>query len=178
MQPKKGGKFHLKLNMGTRPIANKYCEGKMKSTLKRESNSTWNRWKGNDSSQQWTVRNQPGYGWGHALRGAQALFVGVLFVCSWLGALLHGARSPWVSDQFEDVQEGSLAVHCEGTCTFAESVLFECYRLYVVIGWGLRLSTRWKVSPVEHVYWGGMRVVTARSGYCCTPDSLLCWVWK
>jgi len=36
MQPKLGGKFHLKLNIGTRPIANKYCEGKMKSTLKRE----------------------------------------------------------------------------------------------------------------------------------------------
>ena len=31
-----GGKFHLKLNNGTRPIANKYREGKMKSTLKRE----------------------------------------------------------------------------------------------------------------------------------------------
>ena len=36
MQPKVGGKFHLKLNMGTRPIANKYREGKMKSTLKRK----------------------------------------------------------------------------------------------------------------------------------------------
>ena len=36
LQPKKGGKFHLKLNIGTRPIANKYREGKMKSTLKRE----------------------------------------------------------------------------------------------------------------------------------------------
>ena len=31
-----GGKFHLKLNMGERPIANKYREGKMKRTLKRE----------------------------------------------------------------------------------------------------------------------------------------------
>ena len=31
-----GGKFHLKLNIGTRPIANKYREGKMKSTLKRK----------------------------------------------------------------------------------------------------------------------------------------------
>ena len=40
MQPKMGGKFHLKLNTGTRPIANKYREGKMKSTLKRELNST------------------------------------------------------------------------------------------------------------------------------------------
>ena len=31
-----GGKFHLKLNTGNRPIANKYREGKMKRTLKRE----------------------------------------------------------------------------------------------------------------------------------------------
>jgi hypothetical protein len=40
LQPKVGGIFHLRLNIGKRPIANKYCEGKMKSTLKRESNST------------------------------------------------------------------------------------------------------------------------------------------
>ena len=32
----KGGKFHLKLNMTTRLIANKYREGKVKRTLKRE----------------------------------------------------------------------------------------------------------------------------------------------
>ena len=31
-----GGKFHLKLNIGSRTIANKYHEGKMKRTLKRE----------------------------------------------------------------------------------------------------------------------------------------------
>jgi hypothetical protein len=31
-----GEKFHLKLNIGGRPIANKYREGKMKRTLKRE----------------------------------------------------------------------------------------------------------------------------------------------
>jgi len=31
-----GGKFHLKLNIAERPIANKYREGKMKRTLKRE----------------------------------------------------------------------------------------------------------------------------------------------
>ena len=36
MQLKLGGKFHLKLNIGGRPIANKYREGKMKSTLERE----------------------------------------------------------------------------------------------------------------------------------------------
>jgi hypothetical protein len=40
MQPKMGGKYHLKLNNGERPIANKYREGKMKRTLKRELNST------------------------------------------------------------------------------------------------------------------------------------------
>ncbi len=36
LQLKVGGKFHLKLNTGGRPIANKYREGKMKRTLKRE----------------------------------------------------------------------------------------------------------------------------------------------
>ena len=40
MQPKAGGKLHLRLNTGPRPIANKYREGKLKSTLKRELNST------------------------------------------------------------------------------------------------------------------------------------------
>ena len=35
-----GGKFHPKLNKGERPIANKYCEGKMKRTLKRELKRT------------------------------------------------------------------------------------------------------------------------------------------
>ena len=39
MQPKFGGKSHLRLNTGERPIANKYREGKMKRTLKRELNS-------------------------------------------------------------------------------------------------------------------------------------------
>ena len=37
MQPKAGGKPHPKLNTGERPIANKYREGKMKRTLRRES---------------------------------------------------------------------------------------------------------------------------------------------
>ncbi len=36
MQPKVGRKFDLKLNITARPIANKYREGKMKRTLKRE----------------------------------------------------------------------------------------------------------------------------------------------
>lgn len=39
MQPQSGGKFRPRLNTGERPIANKYREGKMKRTLKRESKS-------------------------------------------------------------------------------------------------------------------------------------------
>lgn len=35
IRAQKGGKFHPKLNMTTRPIANKYREGKVKRTLKR-----------------------------------------------------------------------------------------------------------------------------------------------
>ena len=36
VERKIGGNFHLKLNIGSRPIANKYREGKVKRTLKRE----------------------------------------------------------------------------------------------------------------------------------------------
>ena len=31
-----GGTLHPRLNINLRPIANKYCEGKVKRTLKRE----------------------------------------------------------------------------------------------------------------------------------------------
>ena len=40
VQLKMGGKSDLKLNIDERPIANKYREGKMKRTLKRELKST------------------------------------------------------------------------------------------------------------------------------------------
>jgi len=40
LQLELGGKFHLRLNIGGRPIANKYREGKMQRTLKRELKST------------------------------------------------------------------------------------------------------------------------------------------
>ncbi len=40
MQSKLGGKLHLRLNTCVSPIANKYREGKLKRTLKRELNST------------------------------------------------------------------------------------------------------------------------------------------
>nr|CDP90852.1 Bm31 [Brugia malayi] len=36
LQPKEGGKPHLRLNTTMRPIANKYREGKLQRTLKRE----------------------------------------------------------------------------------------------------------------------------------------------
>ncbi|VDM31929.1 unnamed protein product [Toxocara canis] len=35
-QPKVGGRPHLRLNMVTKPIADKYLEGKLQRTLKRE----------------------------------------------------------------------------------------------------------------------------------------------
>jgi len=40
MQPKAGGKLHPRLNTNTSLIANKYREGKLKRTLKREFKST------------------------------------------------------------------------------------------------------------------------------------------
>ena len=40
MQPKVGGKLHLRLNTDLSPIVDKYREGKLKRTLKREFNST------------------------------------------------------------------------------------------------------------------------------------------
>jgi hypothetical protein len=39
LQLEMGGKFLLKLNIAARPIANKYREGKMQRTLKRELKS-------------------------------------------------------------------------------------------------------------------------------------------
>jgi len=39
LQLELGGSFLPRLNIGERPIANKYREGKMKRTLKRELNS-------------------------------------------------------------------------------------------------------------------------------------------
>ena len=36
MQYKIGGIFHRRLNIDEKPIANKYCEGKLKRTLKKE----------------------------------------------------------------------------------------------------------------------------------------------
>ena len=41
LQLKEGGKFHRRLNIGGRPIAYKYREGKMQRTLKRELKSTF-----------------------------------------------------------------------------------------------------------------------------------------
>lgn len=39
-QTKVGGKLHLRLNIIARPIANKYREGKLQRTLKREFKRT------------------------------------------------------------------------------------------------------------------------------------------
>ena len=55
MQSKSGGKLHLRLNTCVSPIANKYREGKLKRTLKRELNSTWNRLEVNEWSRSWCM---------------------------------------------------------------------------------------------------------------------------
>ncbi len=41
MQPKVGGKLHIKLNTGTRPIENKYCEGKVNQKDRQTNRSAW-----------------------------------------------------------------------------------------------------------------------------------------
>lgn len=40
VQPKVGDKLHLRLNIDANSIANKYCEGKLQRTLKREFKRT------------------------------------------------------------------------------------------------------------------------------------------
>ena len=59
MQSKFGGKLHLRLNTCVSPIANKYREGKLKRTLKRELNSTWNRLEVNE----WSRSSYMGFSW-------------------------------------------------------------------------------------------------------------------
>ncbi len=69
VQPKMGGKFHLKLNIGTRPIANKYREGKMKSTLKRELKARETVWREAIEVSNECIRISRGFGpqWSSAL---------------------------------------------------------------------------------------------------------------
>ena len=57
MQPKAGGKLHLRLNTVASPIADKYREGKLKRTLKREFKSTWNRLEANGWARRVGPRN-------------------------------------------------------------------------------------------------------------------------
>ncbi|CAF2086760.1 unnamed protein product [Brassica napus] len=66
MQPQSGGKFRPRLNMGERPIANKYREVKMKRTLKREITNLQHRETPQNifGKQNWRCRmnRKPGYG--------------------------------------------------------------------------------------------------------------------
>jgi len=83
LQRQVGGKFHPKLNTGERPIANKYREGKMKSTMSNGVKRAWNCWEGTHRRQwgggflilssggRWNSQT----GWGE-LGGAQTLSAG------------------------------------------------------------------------------------------------------
>ena len=78
-----GGKFHLKLNTDERPIANKYREGKMKRTLKRESKELEIVWRVTVFEQCGGARLR---GWGTSLGAASMFPVRVDFGCSKVGA--------------------------------------------------------------------------------------------
>ena len=99
-----GGDILLKLNIGERPIANKYREGKMKSTLERELNSMRSRRK---QANQWVLGTAPRAGYSGEcvlfLHSAARLTIapgrGVRFWCPASASLLirpvlkHGPRS-------------------------------------------------------------------------------------
>jgi len=63
-----GGKFHPRLNNGERPIANKYREGKMQRTLKRELKVLEIVKREAIGSSDWPRPNQTGWGRWHAVR--------------------------------------------------------------------------------------------------------------
>ena len=110
MQSKMGGKFHLKLNIGERPIANKYREGKMKRTLKRELNSTWNCQKGSVWHQCCFLENQLKMAWFCVVLTLKAFFT------FFMSFLMHFSFNKSTSVSF--VVKRSL----EGGFLFGESV--------------------------------------------------------
>ena len=72
MQPQAGGKPHPRLNTGERPIANKYREGKMKRTLRRESKALEIAGREALGARRFGPARMPGSGWrgGRVFRGA------------------------------------------------------------------------------------------------------------
>jgi len=69
LQPQSGGKFLPRLNTGERPMANKYREGKMKRTLKKELKGALNCWEGSG----WGPVMRPGRMWNGYGRSADRL---------------------------------------------------------------------------------------------------------
>ena len=148
MQHKAGGKFHLKLNIGARPIANKYREGKMKRTLKRELKSTWNCWKGIESFPVSIIHGI--FHWRVvACDLLEVVYSTLLLTLRWLArALCCGVTS-------------------ESVCMLREMVAEEVGHFLAVISW--RTSCRgWD--------WGAYNMLWSLMGACLVDclESLLC----
>ena len=107
-----GGIDHQRLNISSTPIANKYREGKMQRTLKRELKSTWNCWKGSEGNEwesscvSWSTlwarivaaTSQCWHGWSNF--PLQQLWCFGIIVCGFLFCLCQG-----VSQSARDTDE-------------------------------------------------------------------------
>ena len=74
-----GGNVLPKLNICGRPIANKYREGKVKRTLEKMWNSTWNRWKQANQS----ILSAGGFAPRAEVGSSRALLHGAHFIYGW-----------------------------------------------------------------------------------------------
>jgi hypothetical protein len=140
MQPKMGGKFHLKLNIGTRPIAHKYCEGKMKSTLKRELKARETVKREPIEASKCLGRNQPSTESArmHAQRKRRVFAVG-----SGDGALAPCSESAWVVLAGEGCWEGNRSPRCYSPASprpgATEDPHGDSARLWAGLACGMRL---------------------------------------
>jgi len=109
VQPKWGGIRHPRLNISERPIANKYCEGKLKSTLERESNEHVKLLAGKRWAAQRTPEEQV-FGIGlrvHVMHVHEVLVSST--ACLWCGSawVAHTAQRPHAIHLVECVRHGA-----------------------------------------------------------------------
>ena len=161
-----GGKFHPKLNTCGRPIANKYREGKMKRTLKRESKVL-------EIAGIEGMASSIGRGiFGRAFRFDRFAIGLIVFV----GRFAAGTRTRPVLRPRSGWISGGREWFREGGCPFGGRSYrpgqMDCWRLrcenpHPIRGWGLRamVGWRWRVA---------MPRVGCQSPKCGQPT---CVVW-